>query len=109
MKPLSGKRPRPDIVVAMDGRIVVIDAKYRELDGKKLSLADALRLAGYLADVARDGVLQTSVVALRCPGDTLVTMEIDGKLVKVYCVELNPDRSVDRGAIESFFLRNSVS
>ncbi len=101
VRPLSGKRPRPDMVVSMDRKIVVLDAKYRELDGKKLSLADALRLAGYLADVARNGVLQAGVVALRCPRDMLVTMEIDGKFVEIHCIELNPDRSVGRNMVRN--------
>jgi len=42
---------------------VVVDAKYRELDSR-LALRDALRLAGYLADVARSGA-RALVVSLR--------------------------------------------
>jgi len=68
---------------------VVVDAKYRELD-PKLAVRDALRLVGYLADVARSGALRAVVVSLRSGGGA-VEAEIDGKKAVVGFAEANPD------------------
>jgi len=86
---LSGRGPRPDLAVVGGGRVVVVDAKYRELDSR-LALRDALRLAGYLADVARSRVLRAVVVSLRSGGGA-VEAEIDGKRAVVGFAEANPD------------------
>jgi len=67
IKQLTGRRPRPDISIKQGEKVVVVDAKYRELNRGRLALADAIRLAAYLLDVARNGRLTAVVVALEKP------------------------------------------
>jgi len=69
-----------------------VDAKYRGLDSR-LALRDALRLAGYLADVARSRALRAVVVSLRSGGGG-VEAEIDRKRAVVGFAETNPDEEL---------------
>jgi len=93
VKPLAGRPPRPDITLKMGDQLLVVEAKYRELDSKLLP-ADALRLAGYLADIARDTSLKALVTTLKC-NQTHITKEIDGRHIEVNLIEVNPDKKVD--------------
>lgn len=99
-----GLTPRPDILVASDGKVVVIDAKYRRLDGAKprlLGLGDAERLAAYILDASRNAELKAVVVALSKPPERLLQKiassikGINGKSIKVEFVELDPDGKAD--------------
>ena len=50
---LAGTHLHPDIVVQHEGRLVVIEAKYRRR-GSRLTLGDAARIAAYLYDIQPD-------------------------------------------------------
>lgn len=99
-----GLTPRPDILVASDGKVIVVDAKYRRLNGAKprlLGLGDAERLAAYILDASRNAELKAVVVALSKPPDKLLQKiassikGINGRRIKVEFVELDPDGKAD--------------
>lgn len=91
---LTGRPPRPDIVAA-DARTSILEAKYRFIDGVKLGVADAVRLAAYILDAARDTVLAALIAALDRPEDNVVEASIDGKEILVSIARVNPDMGVE--------------
>ena len=91
---------RPDILLEYftDTRIVV-EAKYRPRlalsrgarTRRRLELKDALRLLGYLADLARDGSLR-AVLAVPVRGGESATLAaaLDGLWIRVDVAEVSP-------------------
>jgi len=59
---LSRSIPHPDILIEKDSKIIVIDAKYRELH--RLELTEAIRLIGYMTDLAKDKELKAIIACL---------------------------------------------
>jgi len=59
---LSRSIPHPDILVEKDSKVIVIDAKYRELH--RLELIEAIRLIGYMTDLAKDKELKAVIACL---------------------------------------------
>lgn len=94
---LSGRRPKPDVAFKTGQSIAVVEAKYRELRDRKLGLPDAVRIAAYLADVARNGRLKAVIASLSKPEgeDQIVARIGDGVEAAVYYAEINPDSSQD--------------
>lgn len=102
IRPLIRALPTPDIVLFSSGKAVVVDAKYRsirgrDVDGVRLTIGDAERLAAYILDISRDSKLLAAVAALERPGDEIVKhvkgsiKPIDSKKIDVEFVKLNPD------------------
>jgi len=95
VKQLTDREPRPDISIESEKekeeKVVVVDAKYRKLKRGRLALGDAVRLAAYLLDVARNGKLTAVVAALEKPtqdsrrvqAKLTPTLDIEVKFVKV--------------------------
>jgi len=101
--PLTGKTPKPDILAHQtkpkQARII-IEAKYRHLDTtrpKMLQLADAIRVAAYLLDVAKDGKLTTIITLLAKPPKheleqiTAKIKPLNDKQLNIQILEINPD------------------
>ena len=89
---MSRRRPRPDVAVESGRSVAVVEAKYRELS--RLELPDALRLAGYLADVAQNGVLKAVVAALALSDKASRRLKAgigNGVEAAVYYAVVNPD------------------
>jgi len=64
VKSISGSLPRPDIAVVTDNKVIVLEAKYRDLSRKLLRLSDTLRLLAYIIDVAKDRALRAAITCL---------------------------------------------
>ena len=103
----KGRTPRPDILVGVDDKIVIVDAKYRKLDEGKprlLGLGDAERIAAYMLDACRNEKLQAVVAVLEKPPQSVLEevvrkiRGIDGKRIEIDFVELNPDK--EPGGVE---------
>ncbi|ABL89089.1 conserved hypothetical protein [Pyrobaculum islandicum DSM 4184] len=92
---IAGIAPRPDIVVESGRNLIVVEAKYRRLDERRLRRADAIRLVAYLADVARDHRLRGVVAALEPPhqagGCPAVSANIDSTQAEIRFSRVNPD------------------
>ena len=101
--PLIRRAPTPDIVLSSNGKVVVVDAKYRDINEKRirLTLGDVERLAAYLLDVAKDTRLLATIVALKKPKEKIIEhvrkkiKAIDSKIIDVEFIELNPDTEED--------------
>ncbi|HII47777.1 hypothetical protein [Pyrobaculum aerophilum] len=94
VKKLSGRSPKPDVTFKRGSSISIIEAKYRELNGRGLGLPDAVRIAAYLGDVARNGKLKAVVTALSTPQgiENPVRAKIsNGVEAAVYYAVVNPD------------------
>lgn len=95
IKRIAGRPPRPDIVVESGRNLVIVEAKYRRLNGGRLRRADAIRLVAYLADVARDHKLRGILTALELPpragGCPAVSANIDSTQAEVRFSRVNPD------------------
>ena len=98
---LTGRRGRcktlrPDAVLEAGDAVIAFEAKYRELNGKRLTRADASRAAAYIADVTRDErlTLVLTHVNERLEPRT-IEAGIDGKRVAVHVVPLTPGRRRD--------------
>jgi len=108
VKRLAGKRPRPDISVKQGEKVVVVDAKYRELNRGRLALGDAVRLAAYLLDVARNGRLTAVVVALEkptwVPPPVMLKCWGESCLIEVKFVKVNPSGVNEIGSLLSELL-----
>lgn len=92
VKKMSRRRPRPDVAVESGKLVAVVEAKYRELS--RLDLPDALRLAGYLADVAQNGALKAVVAALALSDKARRSIRAsigNGVEAAVYYAVVNPD------------------
>jgi hypothetical protein len=95
---LTGSRPHPDILLAYDGKRIVIDAKYRlaftltaEKLGSKLELAEALRLLGYITDLARNKHLQAILaVPDKSAKNNVIMKQLDGLAINIKLVEVSP-------------------
>ena len=96
----KGKTPRPDILAIVDGRSIVIDAKYRRFDSEKprlLRLSDAERIAAYMLDACKDTVFRAIIAGLSKPPQQLLeriiskAITLNGKRMRVDFVEVNPD------------------
>jgi hypothetical protein len=92
---LSKRTPRPDIFLKMDHKTIIIEAKYRKLSGKLLRLSDALRIAGYLADAARNGLREALIVALDKPSNSVIETSLDGLKAKISFLRVNPDKCIE--------------
>ncbi|RLE70408.1 MAG: hypothetical protein DRJ37_06550 [Thermoprotei archaeon] len=93
---LSGAVPHPDFLLEIGNELVVLDAKYR-LKLRRLSLSDALRLLGYMTDLAKDSVLKGIIV---CPSkdsmpyrSSKVTAFLNDRSVEVQIAEVSPNRN----------------
>jgi len=60
---LSGKSPRPDIVIKRGNKVLVIEVKYRKLNSK-LNLGDTYRMLAYSIDLSRNKALRILVACL---------------------------------------------
>jgi len=96
VKQLTDREPRPDISIESEKKkkkVVVVDAKYRKLKRGRLALGDAVRLAAYLLDVARNEKLTAVVAALEKPAQD--SRRVQAKLtpmldIEVKFVKVNP-------------------
>ena len=94
---LSGSPPHPDILALRGARSrrktasIVVDAKYLEVR-KGLRLADAIRLLGYAADLARNHVLYAAVAAPYVEEDLAryYAEKLDGAWIAVSLMEVSP-------------------
>ena len=86
---LSGRQPDPDMVVEVDGARVIVEAKYRRLNRRRLRLADALRVAGYLLDVSDRKRLRAVIAHLHGRRETVVARTPAGT-VEVVMLPVNP-------------------
>ena len=88
---LAGRQPDPDIVVETGETRVVVEAKYRRLSRRRrLRLADALRLAGYLLDIADTKKLKAVVAHLNTRYWDTVSARTPAGIVEVVVMPLNP-------------------
>jgi hypothetical protein len=98
---MTGSRPHPDLLLEYPtGTRVVVDAKYRlgvtlsaKIRGKRLELKEALRLLGYLADLAYNNVLHAILaVPRKSEESTSLVGSLDGTNVKIDIAEVNPSK-----------------
>jgi hypothetical protein len=98
---MAGSRPHPDILLAYgsEGETrVVVDAKYRlafsltaRSPGSRLELAEALRLLGYVADLARNASLRAILaVPEKAEAEDRLTRLLDGLAIDVQAAEVSP-------------------
>lgn len=104
VRELSGSPPHPDILIEKTVREegqggagptrVVLDAKYLEVAGR-IRLADAIRLLGYAADLARDHELYAAIAAPRVMEAAArhVSERLNGVGITVSVLEASPRRS----------------
>jgi len=90
---LSRTVPHPDITLEVDDNIIVLDAKYREnLEG--LELREALRLVGYVTDLAKDTQLKAIVACLSKRIDRIATT-LNDLQVDISIIEINPLKDIE--------------
>ncbi len=97
---MTGSRPHPDILLEYStGTRIVVDAKYRlgvaltagHAPRRRLKLKEALRLLGYLADLAHNGILRAILaVPSRAAESASLTVGIDGTNIRIDLAEVNP-------------------
>lgn len=94
---MTGSRPHPDILVTYDGTRIVVDAKYRpgfSLTARrrkgKLKLSEALRLLGYVTDLASDTTLQLIIAVPKKVRDEELKEQLDNLTINVKLAEVSP-------------------
>jgi len=97
---VTGSRPHPDILLEYStGTRIVVDAKYRlglalsgrAGAGRRLELKEALRLLGYLADLAHDGALRAVLaVPSKTEESASLAAALDGIGIQIDVAEVNP-------------------
>jgi hypothetical protein len=92
---LTERIPSPDILYTSKSLRAPVECKYRYLDGRKLMLSDAERLLSYIVDTSKDEDLIAIVAALSRPAKSEVKANINGRDVKIFFAEFNPDTKVE--------------
>ena len=101
----TGSRPHPDILLKYSsGTRIVIDAKYK-LDlalspgpsaKRRLELKEALRLLGYVADLAHNGILRAILaVPQKASEFTYLVNSLDGSYIRIDVAEVNPSKGAN--------------
>ncbi|MEL9991484.1 MAG: hypothetical protein QXP98_07150 [Thermoproteus sp.] len=98
VKSMTGRKPRPDVVVEGGGARVVLDAKYKRAD--RLELKDALRFVAYLADVATDHRLHGVVAALSGREPVGASIRASGNAVEMRVEFVKADPCDHEGSLE---------
>ncbi len=87
---LSGRLPRPDIVIKRDSKVLVIEVKYRKLNGR-LNLGDVYRMLAYSVDLSRNRVLRILVACLDRDEKTPVGVKLNGTNLEVIFLTIRED------------------
>ncbi len=90
---LSRRHPEPDLLVEREHERLIVEAKYRALNRIKLTLADALRLAGYIIDLSDQKSFKAVIAHINRNYWDYVKVDAAGTSVGIVLAPFHPDVS----------------